>query len=143
MRGLTGQRDSLRIFCCEAGERSAILCARNRASDQSVGPLKWASPTSFVVSPDRLATFHARATERCDVTVSVGRREVPMKSEFLAAITQLSSEKGVPKEMVLEALKAALVSAYKRNFDSPANLLEAELRPDEPQERSIAIIRKA
>src|SRR4051794_29263962 len=36
-----------------------------------------------------------------------------MKSEFLAAITQLSSEKGVPKEMVLEALRAALVSAYK------------------------------
>ena len=66
-----------------------------------------------------------------------------MKSEFLAAITQLSSEKGVPKEMVLEALKAALVSAYKRNFDSPANELEAELRPDEPQERSIAIIRRA
>jgi transcription termination/antitermination protein NusA len=66
-----------------------------------------------------------------------------MKSEFLAAITQLSSEKGVPKEMVLEALKAALVSAYKRNFDSPANDLQAELRPDEPQERSIAILRRA
>lgn len=66
-----------------------------------------------------------------------------MKSEFLAAITQLSSEKGVPKEMVLDALKAALVSAYKRNFDSPANDLQAELRPDEPQERSIAILRRA
>jgi len=45
--------------------------------------------------------------------------------------------------MVLEALKAALVSAYKRNFDSPANDLEAELRPDEPQEKSIAILRRA
>ena len=59
-----------------------------------------------------------------------------MKSEFLAAITQLSSEKGVPKEMVLEALKAALVSAYKRNFDSPANDLAAELSPDEPARTS-------
>ena len=66
-----------------------------------------------------------------------------MKSEFLAAITQLSSEKGVPKEMVLEALKAALVSAYKRNFDSPFNDLEAELRPDEPADQSIRIIRRA
>src|SRR4051812_274584 len=66
-----------------------------------------------------------------------------MKSEFIAAITQLSSEKGVPKEMVLEALKAALVSAYKRNFDSPANELEAELRPDEPPDRAIRILRKA
>jgi transcription termination/antitermination protein NusA len=66
-----------------------------------------------------------------------------MKSEFLAAITQLSSEKGVPKEMVLEALKAALVSAYKRNFDSPANDLQAELSPDEPPDRAIKILRTA
>jgi N utilization substance protein A len=66
-----------------------------------------------------------------------------MKSEFLAAITQLSSEKGVPKEMVLEALKAALVSAYKRNFDSPANNLVAEISPDEPPDRAIKIIRTA
>src|SRR5207248_2445945 len=64
-------------------------------------------------------------------------------SEFLAAITQLSSEKGVPKEMVLEALKAALVSAYKRNFDSPANDLVAELSPDEPPDRAIKILRRA
>jgi transcription termination/antitermination protein NusA len=66
-----------------------------------------------------------------------------MKSEFLAAITQLSSEKGVPKEMVLEALKAALVSAYKRNFDSPANDLVAEISPDEPPDRAIRILRRA
>src|SRR5918996_2949352 len=85
----------------------------------------------------------ASATEHCDVTVPSGRRESVMKSEFLAAITQLSSEKGVPKEMVLEALKAALVSAYKRNFDSPANDLEAEVRPDEPTDRAIRILRRA
>jgi len=53
-----------------------------------------------------------------------------MKSEFLTAITQLSSEKGVPREMVVEAIKAALVSAYKRNYDSPANDLTAEIEPD-------------
>jgi transcription termination/antitermination protein NusA len=53
-----------------------------------------------------------------------------MKSEFLTAITQLSSEKGVPREMVLDAMKAAMVSAYKRNFDSPANDLTAEIDPD-------------
>jgi transcription termination/antitermination protein NusA len=53
-----------------------------------------------------------------------------MKSEFLTAITQLSSEKGVPREMVLDAMKAAMVSAYKRNFDSPANDLTAEVDPE-------------
>jgi transcription termination/antitermination protein NusA len=53
-----------------------------------------------------------------------------MKSEFIAAITQLSSEKGVPKEMVIEAIEAALVSAYKRNFETPAQDLTAEIAPD-------------
>jgi len=72
-----------------------------------------------------------------------------MKSEFIAAITQLSSEKGVPKEMVLDALKAALVSAYKRNFDSPANDLTAEISPDVPGDKAsidkggIRILRRA
>ncbi len=50
-----------------------------------------------------------------------------MKSEFMAAITQLSSEKGVPKEMVVEAIEAALVSAYKRNFEMAANNLTATI----------------
>jgi transcription termination/antitermination protein NusA len=53
-----------------------------------------------------------------------------MKSEFMAAITQLSSEKGVPKEMVLEAIEAALVSAYKRNFETPAMDLNAVIEPE-------------
>jgi transcription termination/antitermination protein NusA len=53
-----------------------------------------------------------------------------MKSEFMAAITQLSSEKGVPKEMVVDAIQAALVSAYKRNFETPAQDLTAEISPE-------------
>src|SRR5947207_2571617 len=43
-------------------------------------------------------------------------RTIPMKTDFIAAITQVSSEKGVSKEVVIEAIEAALVSAYKRNF---------------------------
>jgi N utilization substance protein A len=37
-----------------------------------------------------------------------------MKSEFMAAITQLASERNLAREVVLEALEAALVSAYKK-----------------------------
>lgn len=37
-----------------------------------------------------------------------------MKTEFMAAITQLSSERNLPKEVILDALEAALVSAYKK-----------------------------
>src|SRR5437870_6914570 len=39
-----------------------------------------------------------------------------MKSDFLIAITQLCAEKNLSKEVVLDALEVALVSAYKRNF---------------------------
>jgi transcription termination/antitermination protein NusA len=39
-----------------------------------------------------------------------------LKSEFMTAISMLSSEKNMPKEVVIEAIEAALVSAYRRNF---------------------------
>ena len=52
-----------------------------------------------------------------------------MKSELLTAVSQLCSEKGVPKELVLEALEAALVSAYKRNCNAPEEALSAEIDP--------------
>ena len=38
-----------------------------------------------------------------------------MKNEFIAAITQLAAEKNLPKEVVFEAIEAALGSAYKRD----------------------------
>ncbi|TAK35876.1 MAG: transcription termination/antitermination protein NusA [Chloroflexota bacterium] len=39
-----------------------------------------------------------------------------MKSDFLLAIKQLCDEKSLPKEVIIEAVEAALISAYKRNF---------------------------
>lgn len=45
-----------------------------------------------------------------------------MKSEFMIAITQLAAEKNLPKEVVLDAMEAALVSAYKKDSS-----LEGEL----------------
>ncbi|HET9465664.1 MAG TPA: NusA N-terminal domain-containing protein, partial [Gemmatimonadales bacterium] len=41
-----------------------------------------------------------------------------MKSEFMIAITQLAAEKNLPKEVVLQAMEAALVSAYKKDSES-------------------------
>jgi len=38
-----------------------------------------------------------------------------MKSEFLLAITQLSAEKNLPKEVVISAVESALVSAYRKD----------------------------
>jgi N utilization substance protein A len=46
-----------------------------------------------------------------------------MKSDFLLAITQLSAEKKLPKEVVIAAVESALVSAYKKdNFAANQNI---------------------
>src|SRR3989304_4162270 len=46
-----------------------------------------------------------------------------MKSDFLLAITQISAEKNLPSEVVLSAVEAALVSAYRKdNFTANQNL---------------------
>jgi N utilization substance protein A len=50
-----------------------------------------------------------------------------MKSELLTAVSQLCSEKGVPREAVIEALEVALVSAYKRSCNDAAEALSAEI----------------
>jgi N utilization substance protein A len=44
-----------------------------------------------------------------------------MKSEFLLAFNQICSDRGLPREVVLEALQMALVSAYRRSTDGSAN----------------------
>ncbi len=45
-----------------------------------------------------------------------------MSSELYSAIEYLSEEKGIDREILLEALDAALVSAYKKNFNSRTNV---------------------
>ncbi len=39
-----------------------------------------------------------------------------MNSEFMDALTTLEREKGIKKEVIIEAIEAALISAYKRNL---------------------------
>ncbi len=45
-----------------------------------------------------------------------------MSKELLGALDTLESEKGIKKEVVIEALEAALVSAYKRNYGQAQNV---------------------
>ncbi|MDT6980469.1 transcription termination factor NusA [Levilactobacillus zymae] len=45
-----------------------------------------------------------------------------MSRELLGALDVLETEKGIKKEVVIEALEAALVSAYKRNYDQAQNV---------------------
>lgn len=45
-----------------------------------------------------------------------------MNVEFIEALEQLEKEKGIKKEVLIEAIEAALISGYKRNFNSAANV---------------------
>ena len=45
-----------------------------------------------------------------------------MSSELFDAIQYLEKEKGIDKDVLMEALEAALISAYKKNFHSATNV---------------------
>ncbi|MDD2420754.1 MAG: transcription termination factor NusA [Heliobacteriaceae bacterium] len=45
-----------------------------------------------------------------------------MKVEFLEALHDIERERGIAKEILLEAIEAALISAYKKNFGSLQNV---------------------
>ena len=42
--------------------------------------------------------------------------------ELILALEELEKEKGIQKEYLLESIETALVTAYKRNFDSLENV---------------------
>nr|PZN72712.1 MAG: transcription termination/antitermination protein NusA [Bacillota bacterium] len=45
-----------------------------------------------------------------------------MKAEILEALDDLVREKGISREVLIEAIEAALISAYRRNFGSAQNV---------------------
>lgn len=45
-----------------------------------------------------------------------------MSSELLDALTALEEQKGISREVLIEAIEAALVTAYKRNFNQAQNV---------------------
>ncbi len=45
-----------------------------------------------------------------------------MSSELLDALTILEREKGISRDVLTEAIEAALVSAYRRNFNQAQNV---------------------
>ncbi|MCT4564101.1 MAG: transcription termination factor NusA [Maledivibacter sp.] len=45
-----------------------------------------------------------------------------MKNELFDALDQLEKEKGITKETLLDAIEAALITAYKKNFGSAQNV---------------------
>ena len=52
-----------------------------------------------------------------------------MKSDFLMALTQLAAERNLPREIVLSAIEAALVSAYKKDSIMAGQNISVKLDP--------------
>jgi N utilization substance protein A len=67
-------------------------------------------------SPGELSNFN---NILLDFNKEVG---IKMSAELIYALEQLEKEKGINKEVLIEAIEAALISAYKRNFGSNQNL---------------------
>jgi N utilization substance protein A len=53
-----------------------------------------------------------------------------MKSEFMLAITQLAAEKNLPREVVLDAVQAALVSAFRKNNFAANQNISVNINPN-------------
>ena len=52
-----------------------------------------------------------------------------MKSDFLIAVTQLASERHLPREAVISAIEAALASAYKKDSVLAGQEISVSLNP--------------
>ena len=54
-----------------------------------------------------------------------------MKNEFTLAFNEVLEEKGLPKEVILNALESAMVSAYRRAVNaSSAQHVDAKVDPE-------------
>lgn len=60
------------------------------------------------------------------------------KNDFIVAITQICTERGLSKETVLQAVEQALVSAYKRNYGGAQNI-SAKIDPNTGKVRIFAL----
>src|SRR5699024_942121 len=45
-----------------------------------------------------------------------------MSTELFDALTLLEKEKGISRDVIIEAIEAALISAYRRNFNQAQNV---------------------
>ena len=63
-----------------------------------------------------------------------------MKSDFLIAVTQLAAERNLPREVVISAIEAALVSVYKKDSIAAGQDLSVKILPNSGEVR-VAVIK--
>ena len=52
-----------------------------------------------------------------------------MSGELIQALVELEKERGIPKEVLIDAIESALRTAYKKNFGSNQNV-EVEMNAE-------------
>ena len=62
-----------------------------------------------------------------------------MNVELLRALEQLEEEKGISKDVIVEAIEAALLSAYKKNFGATAQNMRIEMDRDSGEMRAYQV----
>jgi N utilization substance protein A len=61
-----------------------------------------------------------------------------MNAEFIGALGEIERERGIQKEVLLEAIEQALVSAYRRNFGAAQNV-RVEINPQTGEIRVLSL----
>lgn len=61
-----------------------------------------------------------------------------MNGDFIDALCEIEKNKGISKDIILDALESALISSYKKNFNSSQNV-EVEINKDTGKVKVLAI----
>jgi N utilization substance protein A len=62
-----------------------------------------------------------------------------MNAELLRALDQLEEEKGISRDVIVEAIEAALLSAYKKNFGATAQNMRIEMSRETGEMRAYQV----
>ncbi|OGB74303.1 transcription termination factor NusA [candidate division Kazan bacterium RBG_13_50_9] len=57
----------------------------------------------------------------------------------MSAINQISEEKGIPKEVILETVEAALAAAYRKDFGQKEQIIVAKIDPETEKTRIFVV----
>lgn len=63
-----------------------------------------------------------------------------MQSQFIAAINQLCDEKGIPKDQVLETIKAAIRAAYRKDFGTREQRIDVDI-DDKTEQATVYLVK--
>ena len=65
-----------------------------------------------------------------------------MNKEFISAIKQLASSKNISEDVIIDAVKSALATAYKKDYWNKEQEIEVELNWDSIESSTVFIVKE-